>query len=460
PRVAGLSWGSWGIMGKSGGLWWNGAGSGKEGSGEMAGKLGWPPPSVGMVLQIVCLTKVSLVLEVSTSAGGITRVCVPRSLSWRKSLDNVENVGFDPVKCYLYPSFIEGHIAKGVGLRVENSHTGNHREDDFTPLETIQRFLGVIGSRSLSSSEGRHSSRIGGGFLGLTAYYKRFIKGYAAITHPLTKLMKKNAFNWSTEAQTAFTKLRGHDQITTPSQMKWLPKLMGFDFEITYKKSSDNGAVDALSRVNTGGQLLPMVLTFMTTDLLSKIVQSWDNDPILQTMIQNLKAVFRIQGYCYRRKMKKQVKEFVTLCAVCQRSKPDLSSYPGLLQPLPIPTLIWSEISMDFVEGLSSSNGKTRIMVVVDRLTKTTPCEAVYGQPPSSHILYSPGQSNVDSVDMSLSAREVIVKMLQFHLEKAQARMKAATYLHRTDRSFEEGQWVWLMLDYGSRIARIRYEYV
>ncbi|GKA88963.1 hypothetical protein Tco_0810775 [Tanacetum coccineum] len=49
-----------------------------------------------------------------------------------------------------------------IGLRVANSHTGNHREDDFTLLETIRRFLGVTGSRSLSSSEGRHSSRIGG----------------------------------------------------------------------------------------------------------------------------------------------------------------------------------------------------------------------------------------------------------------------------------------------------------
>ncbi|GJW05927.1 hypothetical protein Tco_1568350 [Tanacetum coccineum] len=44
-----------------------------------------------------------------------------------------------PEKCYLCPSFIEGHTAKGVGLRVVNSHIGTYREDDFTPLETIRR---------------------------------------------------------------------------------------------------------------------------------------------------------------------------------------------------------------------------------------------------------------------------------------------------------------------------------
>ncbi|GJT13347.1 hypothetical protein Tco_0860389 [Tanacetum coccineum] len=60
-------------------------------------------------------------------------------------------------------SSIEGGTAEAVGLQVENSHTGNHHEDDdFTPLETIRRFLGVIGSRSLLSSVGRPSSRIRG----------------------------------------------------------------------------------------------------------------------------------------------------------------------------------------------------------------------------------------------------------------------------------------------------------
>ena len=42
----------------------------------------------------------------------------------------------------------------------------------------------------------------------------------------------------------------------------------------------------------------------------------------------------------------------------------------GLLQPLPIPTRMWTDVSMDFIEGLPPSNGHTIIKVIVDRLTK------------------------------------------------------------------------------------------
>ncbi|GJX52195.1 zinc finger, CCHC-type containing protein [Tanacetum coccineum] len=44
-------------------------------------------------------------------------------------------------------------IAKGVGLCLVDSHAGNHLEDGFTPLETIQRLLVVIGRRSHSGLE-------------------------------------------------------------------------------------------------------------------------------------------------------------------------------------------------------------------------------------------------------------------------------------------------------------------
>nr|GEX87100.1 uncharacterized mitochondrial protein AtMg00810-like [Tanacetum cinerariifolium] len=54
----------------------------------------------------------------------------------------------------IYEKFHRRPTAKGVGLRVADSHTSNHPEDGFTLLETIRRLLVVIKRRSYSGFEG------------------------------------------------------------------------------------------------------------------------------------------------------------------------------------------------------------------------------------------------------------------------------------------------------------------
>lgn len=209
-------------------------------------------------------------------------------------------------------------------------------------------------------------------------------------------------------------------RLNTPIQQQWLPKLLEFDYEIQYRQGKENLAADALSRVE-GSEVLHMALSVMECDLLKEIQSGYEKDDALKTIIESLKLKKdskkhyswcndvlrrkdkivvpldvklrdtilqwlhcsgvgghsgrdvthqRVKGLFYWKGMVKDIQAFIRGCSTCQQCKSDNAAYPGLLQPLPIPDKVWSDVSMDFVDGLPVFGGKSVIMVVVDRLSK------------------------------------------------------------------------------------------
>jgi hypothetical protein len=68
--------------------------------------------------------------------------------------------------------------------------------------------------------------------------------------------------------------------------------------------------------------------------------------------------------------MRRCVQDFVQECVTCQRYKSEHLHPAGLLLPLPIPTIVWADIGLDFVEALLRVNGKSVILSVIDRFSK------------------------------------------------------------------------------------------
>jgi len=542
------------------------------------------------------------------------------------------------------------------------------------------------------------------GFLGLTGYYRKFIKGYSTLAAPLTALTKKHAFHWDEKAQKAFENLKialtnppvlalpnytspfviecdasatrigavlmqdNHpiayisqelrdsskyasayeremlglllaikkwrqyllgmefivktdhkplkylleQRLYTEAQHTWLLKLCNFKYKVEYKKGRENRAADSLSRRSEApdtpalleisvveSDWVELLKDMVSTDAFFSDLNSKWNEGLLDSakyqkkgdlfyykgrilinpsssLTQLLlsehhdtpvgghsgyeKTYQRLKRVVYWQGMKNSVKRYIRECDACQRFKYETTKPAGLLQPLPIPQNVWEDISMDFIEGLPKSGGKSVIFVIVDRLTKfahflslshpytaksvaavfmdniyslygmplsivsdrdavftsefwkelwslqgtkllfstsfhpqtdgqtevvnrcletylrcfcshkpqewckwlpwaqywynsswhsaikMAPYQAVYGKAPPTISSYIPKTARLQSVEDALLDRDATLQLLKDNLIHAQNRMKKWADLHRTERSFEVGDWVFLRL--------------
>ncbi|GJY66109.1 putative mitochondrial protein [Tanacetum coccineum] len=262
------------------------------------------------------------------------------------------------------------------------------------------------------------------GFLGLTGYYRRFIKDYAAISRPLTALLKKNSFEWSSDAQAAFESLKSaminalvlalpnfQEEFTVETDASdegigavlqqqghsiaflsrsLAPKHKGLStcekelwvvvYALEKWRGSENLVADALSRTSFPS-LQTMVITDISNDLLQRIQASWEGDPSIQQIINQIKdgpvagSKFTWQSDQLRRNgklviranddLRQELLKFYHDEPMGRHTRVE-ASYKRLKA-----VFYWKGMKKSVREhGLPSSHGKTVILVIIDRLSK------------------------------------------------------------------------------------------
>jgi hypothetical protein len=84
--------------------------------------------------------------------------------------------------------------------------------------------------------------------------------------------------------------------------------------------------------------------------------------------------------------MRRDVERYVSWCMTCNKAKSRLNPH-GLYMPLPVPSVPWENISMDFVLGLPrTKRGRDTIFVVVDHFSKMAHFIPCHKSDDASHV--------------------------------------------------------------------------
>jgi len=205
-------------------------------------------------------------------------------------------------------------------------------------------------------------------------------------------------------------------RLTTIPQHNWVSKLFGYDLTVEYHPGKQNVAADALSRRDEES-VFAMALSAPSFELFADLQAAQTASPAAQairaalsagtaalgwSLVDDLllfqgrifvpddsalwpkllsdahdtahegmqKTLHRLKSSFYNGHLSKLVREYVCGCSVCQRNKTEHLHPGGLLQPLPVPSNVWNDIGMDFIEGFPKVGGKSVILTVVDRFSK------------------------------------------------------------------------------------------
>ena len=77
-------------------------------------------------------------------------------------------------------------------------------------------------------------------------------------------------------------------RLSSEEQQKWVTKILGYDFEIIYKKWKKNFVADALSRKDEDVEAFLYSISIIQPDCITEERDEWKNDEEVWTLIQKL----------------------------------------------------------------------------------------------------------------------------------------------------------------------------
>ena len=76
--------------------------------------------------------------------------------------------------------------------------------------------------------------------------------------------------------------------LSSEEQQKWVTKMLGYDFEIIYKKGKQNVVADALSRKDEDVEAFLCAISIIQPDWINEAMEEWKNDKEVWALIQKL----------------------------------------------------------------------------------------------------------------------------------------------------------------------------
>ncbi|CAI7741488.1 unnamed protein product [Closterium sp. NIES-53] len=103
---------------------------------------------------------------------------------------------------------------------------------------------------------------------------------------------------------------------------------------------------------------------------LQQLLLSEYHDTVTGSHFGVEKTYARLSNDYHWPRMHADVHDFIRTCRTCQQLKARTTNRYGLLQPIPPPTKVWDEVTMDFIMDLPQTpRSYNAILVVVDRLS-------------------------------------------------------------------------------------------